>query len=100
MRVFKTILQKSSPAAYFICDNGLPSRKILEKHLKSAVLAKMRVKKSAFDGNTFFQLFKRLPKSRNYCLRAFQVLHVLMIRLLATFKRLDLSAEEIHCLIS
>jgi hypothetical protein len=39
MRII-TILQKSSPAAHFICDNGVAYRKMLEKLVKSAICEK------------------------------------------------------------
>jgi hypothetical protein len=73
---------------------------MLEKQVKSAVLAKISVKKYASDGSAFFNFFKRLPKSLSYRLSDFKALHLLMIRLLASFKRLALSAEKRHCLIS
>jgi hypothetical protein len=63
---------------------------MLEKHVKSAVLAKISVKKSFSDESAFFHLFKHLTKSRRYRLRAFQVLRLLMIRLLTTFKPRDI----------
>jgi hypothetical protein len=57
MRLFKSILQKSSPAAHFICDNRLPSRKMLEKHVKSAVLAKKEIGKYPPSTEVRFPVF-------------------------------------------